>query len=44
MNQLGFVVAAYAVAVGSTGTLLGWAYVSMLRAERALERLRGDEP
>ena len=43
MNQQAFVIAAYVVAVGATLALLAWAYASMRRAERALERLRGDE-
>ena len=41
MNHLAFVAAAYTVALGATGLLVGWAWLSMRRAERALNKLRG---
>ena len=39
MNQWAFVIAAYAVTLGGTGGLLGWAWVAMRRAEDRAERL-----
>jgi hypothetical protein len=41
MTHIAFVAAAYAVALGATGLLIGWAWLSMRRAERALKTLRG---
>ena len=39
MNPWPFVIAAYAVALGLTATLLAWAFTSMRRAEAAAEAL-----
>lgn len=39
MNQWTFVVAAYLVVLAGVGGLLGWAIVSMRRAEAKAERL-----
>ena len=40
MNPWPFVIAAYAVAILATGSLVAWAIVSMRRAERAADALR----
>ena len=40
MNPWPFVIAAHAVAIGLTGALLAWAFVSMRRAEAAVDELR----
>lgn len=40
MNQLPFVIAAYAVTLGGVAGLIGWSYLAMRRAEAAAERLR----
>ena len=40
MNPWPFVIAAYAVAIGLTLTLLLWALASMRRAEAAAENLK----
>jgi|KBSSwiStaDraftv2_1062776.scaffolds.fasta_scaffold2639529_2 hypothetical protein len=40
MNQWTFVTAAYAVALTATTALLLWNYVSMRRAEAAVDELR----
>lgn len=42
MNHLPFVVAAYVVALGGLFGLLGWSFVRMRRAERAIDR--SDRP
>jgi hypothetical protein len=39
MNPWPFVVAAYLVAIGLTGTLLVWAFATMRRAEAAADSL-----
>jgi len=39
MNPWAFVIAAYAVAIGLTAALLVWAFVSMRRAEAAVDAL-----
>ena len=39
MNQLVFVTAAYIIAIGATALLTGWAWLSMRRAESAVEEL-----
>ena len=39
MNPWPFVIAAYSVAIGLTGALLAWSYVSMRRAEAAADAL-----
>jgi hypothetical protein len=39
MNPWSFVTAAYAVAIGLTGALLAWTFVSMRRAEAAADAL-----
>jgi len=39
MNPWPFVIAAHAVAIGLTGALLAWAFVSMRRAEAAADAL-----
>ena len=39
MNPWPFVIAAYAVAIGLTGALFVWAFVSMRRAETAADAL-----
>ena len=39
MNQWAFVIAAYAVAVVLTVVLLGWAFLTMRRAEAAADEL-----
>lgn len=39
MNPWPFVIAAYAVAIGATLVLIGWAYASMRRAEAAANAL-----
>jgi len=39
MSPWPFVIAAYAVAIGLTGALLAWAFVSMRRAEAAADAL-----
>ena len=40
MNPWPFVIAAYAVAIVLTSSLVLWAYVSMRRAEAAAENLK----
>ncbi len=40
MNPWPFVIAAYAVAIVATSALVLWAYVSMRRAEAAVDKLR----
>lgn len=40
MNPWPFVIGAYAVAVALTAALLLWSYVSMRRAESAIEALK----
>jgi len=40
VSQWPFVIGAYAVAVLLTAALLAWAYVSMRRAEAAVDELR----
>jgi hypothetical protein len=40
MNPWPFVIAAYGVTVLATAALVGWAYVSMRRAEAAADALR----
>jgi hypothetical protein len=40
MNPWPFVIAAYAVALVATASLLLWAYASMLRAERAADEIK----
>jgi len=40
MNQWAFVAAAYAVTVAATAALSLWAYLSMRRAEAAIDELR----
>jgi hypothetical protein len=40
MSHIAFVAAAYAFALGATGLLVGWAWLSMRRAERAVKKLR----
>lgn len=40
MNPWPFVIAAYALSIGSTGVLLLWAFSSMRRAEAAADALR----
>ena len=40
MNPWPFVIAAYAVTVGTTGALLLWALATMRRAEAAAEALK----
>ena len=42
MSGWHFVIAAYAVAVGTTAPLLLWAYASMRRAEAAAEALTAN--
>lgn len=39
MNQWAFVIAAYAVFLGGTGGLLGWALLTCRRAEDKAEKL-----
>jgi hypothetical protein len=39
MNPWPFVIAAYAVAISGTGTLMMWAYWSMRRAEAAADAI-----
>ena len=39
MNPWPFVIAAYAVAIVATAALIAWAYLSMRRAEAAVDRL-----
>lgn len=39
MTHMTFVAAAYGVALGATMLLVGWAWLSMRRAERAIEDL-----
>ena len=40
MNPWPFVIAAYAVAIGATALLLGWALVTMRRAEANADALK----
>ena len=40
MNPWPFVIAAYAVAIGASSTLVLWAFVSMRRAEAAADALK----
>ena len=40
MNPWPFVIAAYAVAIGATALLLGWALVTMRRAETNADALK----
>ena len=40
MNPWPFVIASYAIVVVSTGALIAWAFLSMRRAEAALEQLQ----
>jgi hypothetical protein len=40
MSHIAFVGAAYACALGATGLLVGWAWLSMRRAERAVKKHR----
>ena len=42
MNHWPFIIAAYALALGSTGAMLGWAWTAMRRAERRSDALRRD--
>ncbi|WBX86068.1 hypothetical protein [Sphingosinicella microcystinivorans] len=42
MNALPFVIAAYAVGVSGIGGVLLWSWLSMRRAEKAADALRGD--
>ncbi|MBW7946393.1 MAG: heme exporter protein CcmD [Sphingomonadaceae bacterium] len=42
MNALPFVIAAYAVGVAGIGGVLLWSWLSMRRAEKAADALRGD--
>ena len=39
MNYWAFVTAAYVVALGGTTALLGWAWLTMRRAERRAEEI-----
>jgi hypothetical protein len=39
MNPWPFVIAAFVVAIGGTAALLGWALVTMRRAERRADQL-----
>jgi hypothetical protein len=39
MNQIAFVSAAYVAAIGATVVLTAWAWLSMRRAERAVDGL-----
>jgi len=39
VNPWPFVIAAYAVTIGATGALIGWAYAGMRRAETAADEL-----
>ena len=39
MNAWPFVIGAYAAAIGLTAGLLGWAYLSMRRAEAAADAI-----
>ena len=40
MNPWPFVIAAYSVALALIGSLLGWAYASMRRAESAADEIK----
>ena len=40
MNQMSFVIAAYAVTLLGVAGLIAWAYTSMRKAEAAADRLR----
>ena len=40
MNPWPFVIAAYAVAISGTGSLLWWAFASMRRSEAAADALK----
>ena len=40
MNQMSFVIAAYAVTLLGVGGLIAWAYASMRKAEAAADKLR----
>lgn len=42
MNHWPFIIAAYALALGGTGGMLAWAWISMRRAERRSDALRRD--
>ena len=41
LDQWPFVVAAYAIGVGGTLTMVAWAWVEMRRAEKRRDRARG---
>ena len=40
MNPWPFVIASYSIVIASTGALIAWAFVTMRRAEAALEQLQ----
>jgi len=40
LNQWNFVIAAYAIGVGSTLALVAWSWIAMRRAERRRDRSR----
>ncbi|MGA9581455.1 MAG: heme exporter protein CcmD [Allosphingosinicella sp.] len=42
MNHWPFVLGAYAVALLGTVGLTGWSFAAMRRAERAVDKLKGD--
>ncbi|MBA4758342.1 heme exporter protein CcmD [Sphingosinicella sp.] len=42
MNALPFVIAAYAAGVIGIGGVLAWSWLSMRRAEKAADALRGE--
>ena len=42
MNQWPFIIAAYAVTLAGTVALVAWSWLSMRRAEKAVETLRDE--
>lgn len=40
LDQWDFVIAAYAVGIGGTVAMVGWAWASMIRAERRRDEAR----
>ncbi len=43
MNPWPFIIASYAIGVGGTLAMAGWAWLAMRKAERAAEKLRDGE-